>query len=120
MCDEPCLGDGGVPGELVDLQDELEVFPALLPAVQHGVPQPRQLLQLVLDLSGRVVAPRQELLAKGNAFAKVVIPAEEGIIFISICVSKNQASAAARICGSGKILVKNRLILDIVTEIEIN
>ena len=80
LCDEPRLGDGGVPGELVDLQDELEVFPALLPAVQHGVPQPCQLLQLILDLGGRVVAPGQELLAQRNALAKVVVPISKNVL----------------------------------------
>jgi hypothetical protein len=30
---EPGLGDGGIPGELVNLEDELEVLPPLLPPV---------------------------------------------------------------------------------------
>ena len=70
---EPSLSHRRIPGELVDLQDELQVLPALLPPVQHLVPHAGQLDQLVLDLVAGVVVAGQQLLAEGDAVGEVVL-----------------------------------------------
>ncbi len=70
---QPGLSHRRVPGELVDLQDELQVLPALLPTVQHLVPVSGQLDQLVLDLVAGVVVSGEQLLAESDAVAEVVL-----------------------------------------------
>ena len=70
---EPCLSHSRVSGELVHLQDELEMLPTLLPPVQHLVSHAGQLDQLVLDLVAGVVIARKQFLAKRDAVAEVVL-----------------------------------------------
>lgn len=52
---------------------ELQVLPALLPAAQQRVPLVGELQQLVADVGGRVVLPRQQLAPEPYARREVVL-----------------------------------------------
>ena len=77
--DQPGFRHGGVPGKLVDLEDQLQMLPSLFPSekirirkgfggttvlpVDHSVPLVSQLSQLLLDLVGSIVVHGEQLLA---------------------------------------------------------
>ena len=62
-----------VYNEFYMLLTKLQVLPALLPATQQRIPLVGELQQLVLDVGGRVVLPRQQLAAQGDARREVVL-----------------------------------------------